>query len=267
MQRSYTSIRDEAYQAVFGQEFSPDPLAGDSQQQQVFRSNTTRRHVRRLQDVDGHLRRITIGPMPQLDNLEQVARDEAELNHNALTVNPSGPTVSTGTQTTFESDEARPNRDANAPPPSSMNTNANNSSQESMDDNHGNREHETAPGRTRGPSEESVEEPSRPPLSRSSTAPQVTKGNVDLVLSYDALPGFNMRLRPIINFFSCSLKSFFEELCWQDNFDQIFVFLEAPGIFIVEIVFKDDEKEFQAVLTRNVVIEISLEPRIEGHTR
>ena len=175
-------------------------------------------------------------------------------------------TISIGTQT---GDEERQRRDANAPPPSSYNSSQ--QSRHSLQDNHDNR----ASGTEDAPTPSSVQEIPRP-----FNPPQATK--INLVVSYDVFPGFNVRFQPAGDIFTYSLHRFLHEVNWQAP-DVLLICLEAPGRTHMDLVFKNDEDHFGLVMRRfkqialrlmadykrlemNAVVDISLEPVVKGHS-
>lgn len=227
-------------------------------------------------------------------HLNQVQQEQESLNRMDLDRQPSLPpihlapaailpviTASIGTQT-FDQDEPRP-REQNAPPPSSMNTNS--ASQES------NRAHNNRDNRAHPPSSiEEIERPHGLPLARPRNARPVVGCTIDVVVSYDFMPGNNVELPLVGNIFSYSLKQLFDKAKWQTNFQWLFILLQAPSTSpgvrnpcFMERVLINDERKFQTVLRRfklqaeslkscytqlnkDAVIEICFEPLINGHT-
>jgi hypothetical protein len=202
--------------------------------------------------------------------------------HSAPAIIPPVTTASAGTQT-FDQDE-RPEREQNAPPPSSMNTNS--ASQESnlAHDNRYNRTH--PPSSNRDIARSHSPPPARPPRN----AHPVAECTIDFVVSYDFMPGFNVLVSPDGDIFSYSLKRLFDEANWQTNFEWLLIFLQAPSTFpgvsnpcFMECVLINDERKFQTVLrrfkqqtenlkscytqlNRDAVIEVCFEPWVNGHT-
>ncbi|KAF5663646.1 hypothetical protein FHETE_7351 [Fusarium heterosporum] len=258
--------RDEARPIRFRQECSPDELAEDHYPQPPIPFNVQQQHDE--QDNVG----VILGRRPSLAP-----------NNPVPPVLPIVSTASTGTQT-FDQDGQRPPRDHHAPPPSSMNTNG--CSQES-----GNSAGASQGNRTHPPSSiERVERPQSPPLAHPSNANGERECTIELVVSYDSLPGVNILLEPERDIFSYSLNQLFEGTYWQANFNWLIVFLQAPStapgiplLTYVEYVPTNDEKKFQVVLrrfkqhveslrfcynqlNRDAVIEICFEPLVHGHT-
>ncbi|KAF5531673.1 hypothetical protein FMEXI_12819 [Fusarium mexicanum] len=200
------------------------------------------------------------------------------VNHRERESNPSAHTTSTGTQTGFETDEYR-DRDPNAPPPSSMNSN--NASQQSQQANH----NETQPriSRVRDSIESEQSSPSPPSEVPRSPSPE-PKPNIDLIFSYDVLPGLNLRLVHGEEIFLIPREQMFRLLNWQHDFDWLLISLEAPGVLFQERISRDDNQEFRKVMARfeqiacamkrdyaeigrNAVIEIAFVPECKGHSR
>ncbi|KAF4343651.1 hypothetical protein FBEOM_2391 [Fusarium beomiforme] len=180
--------------------------------------------------------------------------------------------------TGFETDEYR-ERNPDAPPPSSMNTN--NASQQFEQDNQN--RHQSRPRQARDSIEYGQRSPSpvfQPPRSASPRP----KPNIYLTFSYDALPGLNIRLTYGEELFSFPREQVFRELGWQHDFEWLLITLEAPGVLFPERVPKADSTGFRMVmarfeqivdamkrdyaeLERDVVIEIAFVPECKGHSR
>ncbi|GKU20056.1 unnamed protein product [Fusarium langsethiae] len=264
--------RQEAYQIVPRANESPDELAQDHDEERpMVQPNLQQRHVNRIGDEHGNLSRISLGQQPT----------------------PRGPrtnlherNVSTGTQTTFGADQQRRQRDADAPPPSSLDTN--NSSQQSHNpaSDKANEAEEPA-------SQNSVEDIPRPfaaPLALPRMAIPEPDFKIDLVVSYDVIPGYNVLFEPSDDIFAYSLKGFLNKVNWKNEPEVLLIFLLAPGTSPatpvrtwMERVSKNDEDKFQLVLRRfkqivrglqydfarvkmDAVIEIAFEDMVEGHT-
>ncbi|RGP69990.1 hypothetical protein FSPOR_4280 [Fusarium sporotrichioides] len=264
--------RQEAYQIVPRADESPDELAQDHDEEQpMVQLNLQQRHVNRIGDEHGNLSRISLGQQPT----------------------PRGPrtnlherNISTGTQTTFGADQQRRQRDADAPPPSSLDTN--NSSQQThipiIDKE--NEAEEPA-------SQSSVEDIPRPfatPLAHPRMAIPEPEFKIDLVVSYDVIPGLNRPFEPRGDIFTYSLKGLLDQFNWQSEPEVLFICLQAPGTSPatpvrtwMDGVFKNNEDKFQLVLRRfkqiflglqyeftrvkmDAVIEIAFENMVEGHT-
>jgi hypothetical protein len=223
------------------------------------------RRLSRMQDIQANFREA------RLDE-----RSINGVNRNERGNNPSAPTATVGTQTGFETDEYR-DRDANAPPPSSMNTN--NASQQSGQASQ-NRDQ-----RQSGEPRESIEHEQRSPtpFEAPRTASPEPKPKIDLIFSYDALPGFNLRLFHGEEMFSFSHEQLFQETGWQHDFDWLLISLKAPAVLFLERIPKADNREFRKVmarfeqivdtmkrdyaeLERDAVIEVSFVPECKGHS-
>ncbi|KAJ4123224.1 hypothetical protein NW768_009754 [Fusarium equiseti] len=238
---------------------SPMPLPGEVDESWYYGNRPAvpqQRQLNRMQDEGGNLRRISFSQPPSPPR------------------NLHTRTVSIGTQTV---DEERQRRDANAPPPSSIN-----SSQQTYrpsQDNHENR----ANGAEDAPTPASVEEILRP-LDIPLLHPPAEK--IDLFVSYDVFPGRNAPFHPvggISNIFTYSLDRFLQQANWQSAPEVLLVCLEAPGRTHMDLVFKNDEDRFGLVMRRfkqvalrlkadyrrlkmDAVIEIVLEPVVKGHS-
>ncbi|KAG5662575.1 hypothetical protein KAF25_004993 [Fusarium avenaceum] len=258
--------RNERRQMNFGQRFSPDELAEDHYSQ----PDAQQQHLYQVQQERESLNRIDLDRQPSLPPI-----------HLAPVAIPPVITASIGTQT-FDQDEPRP-REQNAPPPSSMNTNS--ASQES-NRAHNNRDNRAHPSS----SIEEIERPHALPLARPRNARPVVGCTIDIVVSYDFMPGNNVELPLVGNIFSYSLKQLFDKAKWQTNFQWLFILLQAPskspGVrnpCFMERVLINDERKFQTVLRRfklqaeslkscytqlnkDAVIEICFEPLINGHS-
>ncbi|KAF5025542.1 hypothetical protein F66182_2350 [Fusarium sp. NRRL 66182] len=256
----------------------------DEVQPAVLQPSAQRRRVGRVRDERGVVTGVNIRHTPQPEAMDH-QRPNGEQSRNALTDDPAGPTADTGTQTTLGLDEERPDREGNAPRPSSMNTI--NASQESANLGGHSRDHgiNQPEGRfSRDANDESAKTtPSLPPTPPRAASPLDQNDRIDVIFSYDALPGFNVRWRPDGNLFTYSLEQLLKEMPWQNNFDQLLLFLEAPGIFVFEQVCIDDKDEFRTTRNRiaqlvdllrvdfadcgrDALIEIALEPNLAGHS-
>ncbi|KAM0406556.1 hypothetical protein ACHAPZ_003322 [Fusarium culmorum] len=113
---------------------------------------------------------------------------------------------------------------------------------------------------------------------------------IDLVVSYDVIPGINLLLQYKDDIFEYSLRGFLDQVNWQNEPEVLLICLQAPGTSPatpvrtwMEWVFKHDEDKFQLVLRRfkqiyldlqyqfarvkmDAVIEIAFENMVEGHT-
>lgn len=246
--------------------YSPDELA-EEEIDDLLRPGPSAqpRRVSRMQDA-----RDNIGHA-RLYRQSNIAINQIE--HDDI---PSVPLVSTGTQTGLETDEYR-ERDANAPPPSSMNTN--NASQQY--DQNANEEYEPRQAReSLGYREKSPSPTCQIPRSASPEP----KPNINLIFSYDALPGLNIRLSYGEEIFAFSREQLFRELCWQHEFEWLLICLQSPGVLYPEYIPKADGREFRKVMARfeqivdamkrdyaeierDVVIEIAFVPVCTGHSR
>ncbi|KIL90329.1 hypothetical protein FAVG1_06059 [Fusarium avenaceum] len=257
--------RDERRPMNFSRRLSPDELAEDH-----YSQPDAQQHLNQVQQEQESLNRMDLDRQPSLPPI-----------HLAPVAIPPVTTASIGTQT-FDQDEPRP-REQNAPPPSSMNTNS--ASQES------NRAHYNRDHRAHPPSSiEEIERPHGLPLARPRNARPVVGCTIDVVVSYDFMPGNNVELPLVGNIFSYSLKQLFDKAKWQTNFQWLFILLQAtstsPGVrnpCFMERVLINDERKFQTVLRRfklqaeslkscytqlntDAVIEICFEPLINGHS-
>lgn len=154
-----------------------------------------------------------------------------------------------------------------------------------------NRAHNNRDNRAHPPSSiEEIERPHGPPLARPQNARPVVGCTIDVVVSYDFMPGNNVPLPMAGNIFSYSLKQLFDEAKWQTNFQWLFILLQASSTSLgvrnpcfMERVLINDERKFQTVLrrfklqaeslkscytqlNRDAVIEISFEPLVNGHS-
>uniref|UniRef100_A0A0D2YBI6 Uncharacterized protein n=1 Tax=Fusarium oxysporum (strain Fo5176) TaxID=660025 RepID=A0A0D2YBI6_FUSOF len=251
------SAQNNTLPISYSRTYSPDELAGEVSAQP--------RRESRMQDARDNLRHTRL-----------YRQSNIGINHTERGDIPSVPLVSTGTQTGLETDEYR-ERDANAPPPSSMNTN--NASQQS--DQNTNEEYEHRQAR------ESLEYGQKSPSPAfqipRSTSPE-PKPNINLIFSYDALPGLNIRLSYGEEIFSFSREQLFRELCWQHEFEWLLICLQSPGVLYPEYIPKADGREFRKVMARfeqivdamkrdyaeverDTVIEIAFVPVCKGHSR
>ncbi|KAF5000431.1 hypothetical protein FGRMN_1762 [Fusarium graminum] len=258
--------QDEARPIRFRQACSPDELAEDHYLQPPIPSNVQQQH-----DEQDNIE-VSLGRRPSIIPDDPVPP-----------VLPIVSTATIGTQT-FDQDEHRPPRDQCAPPPSSMNTNGcSQESGQSAGDSQGRRTHPPS-------SNEQVERPQSPHMAHPRNARSAGECTIDLVVSYDSLPGVNVLLKPERDIFSYSLNQLFEGTHWQANFSWLIVFLQAPSrapglpvLTYVEYVPTNDEKKFQVVLqrfkqhveslrfcynqlNRDALIEICFEPLVNGHT-
>ncbi|QPC60620.1 hypothetical protein HYE67_002851 [Fusarium culmorum] len=247
---------------------SPDELAQDYDEQRPTVPNLQHRHVSRLGDKHGNISRISLGHQPT----------------------PRGPragfherNISIGTQTT---PSVNRQRDANAPPPSSLDTN--NCSQQTH-----NPVSDKANEAEEPSSQSSIEDIPRAfgtLLVHPRTAVPEPEVKIDLVVSYDVIPGINLLLQYKDDIFEYSLRGFLDQVNWQNEPEVLLICLQAPGTSPatpvrtwMEWVFKHDEDKFQLVLRRfkqiyldlqyqfarvkmDAVIEIAFENMVEGHT-
>ncbi|EXL81313.1 hypothetical protein FOPG_05341 [Fusarium oxysporum f. sp. conglutinans race 2 54008] len=271
-QSSQTPRQDEAMNnrrpIPYGRAYSPDELAeeGINESLQPIPDAQPRR-VSRMQDLQDNLRHIGPDPRPNMG-----------VDHRERGNNPSAHTTSTGTQTGFETDEYR-DRDPNAPPPSSMNSN--NASQQSQQAYHNN--NQPRPRRPRDSIEYGQRSPSPPYGVPRSPSPE-PKPNIDLIFSYDVLPGLNLRLAHGEEIFSFPREQVFRLLGWQHDFDWLLISLETPGALFPERIARDDNREFRKVMARfeqiacamkrdyaeigrDAVIEVAFVPECKGHSR
>ncbi|KAK6713028.1 hypothetical protein SNK05_007481 [Fusarium graminearum] len=265
---SEQEARQDVYQIIPRANESPDELAQDYDEQRPTVPNLQNRHVNRLGDKHGNILRISLGHQPT----------------------PRGPrtgfherNILIGTQTT---PSVNRQRDANAPPPSSLDTN--NCSQQ-----------------THNPVSDKANE-AEEPSSQSSigdiprafgtllvhprTAVPEPEVKIDLVVSYDVIPGRNVLFQYKDDIFGYSLKGFLDQVNWQNEPEVLLICLQAPGTSPampvrtwMEWVFKRDEDKFQLVLRRfkqiyldlqyqfarvkmDAVIEIIFEDIVKGHT-
>ncbi|KAK6716573.1 hypothetical protein SNK04_007524 [Fusarium graminearum] len=265
---SEQEARQDVYQIIPRANESPDELAQDYDEQRPTVPNLQHRHVNRLGDKHGNILRISLGHQPT----------------------PRGPrtgfherNILIGTQTT---PSVNRQRDANAPPPSSLDTN--NCSQQ-----------------THNPVSDKANE-AEEPSSQSSigdiprafgtllvhprTAVPEPEVKIDLVVSYDVIPGRNVLFQYKDDIFGYSLKGFLDQVNWQNEPEVLLICLQAPGTSPampvrtwMEWVFKRDEDKFQLVLRRfkqiyldlqyqfarvkmDAVIEIIFEDIVKGHT-
>ncbi|KAF5563668.1 hypothetical protein FPHYL_5066 [Fusarium phyllophilum] len=252
----------------YGRTCSPDELAGYGiDESGHLIPDAQPRRVSQMQDLQDNLRHMGPNPRPNMG-----------VGHGALGSNPSAHTTSTGTQTGLETDEYR-DRDPNAPPPSSMNSN--NASQQSQLANHNENQHRLS--RVRDSIESEQRSPSPPSEVPRSPSPE-PKPNIDLIFSYDVLPGFNLRLAHGEEIFLLPREHIFRLLNWQHDFDWLFISLEAPGVLFQERVPRNDNQEFRKVMARfeqiacamkrdyaeigrSAVIEVAFVPECKGHSR
>ncbi|KAF5715386.1 hypothetical protein FMUND_6868 [Fusarium mundagurra] len=252
----------------YGRTYSPDELAGYGiDESGHLIPDAQPRHVSQMQDLQDDLRHMGPNPRPNMG-----------VGHREHGSNPSAHTTSTGTQTGLETDECR-DRDPNAPPPSSLNSN--NSSQQSQQANHN--DNQPRPMGVRE-SIESEQMPSSPPSEVPRSPSPESKPNVDLIFSYDILPGLNLRLAHGEEMFLFPREQVFRLLNWQHDFDWLFISLEAPGVLFQERVPRNDNREFRKVMARfeqiacamkrdyaeigrKAVIEVAFVPECKGHSR
>ncbi|KAM0502221.1 hypothetical protein ACHAP8_003758 [Fusarium lateritium] len=263
--------RQRIYQIIPRVNESPDELAQDYDEEQPMVPNLQQRHVSRLGDEHGNISRISLGrqPVPHAPRTDLHARN-----------------ISTGTQTAFGVDQQRQWRVADAPPPSSFDTNNTSQQRHGSVGNRVNEAEEPA-------SQSSVEDIPRLfdiPLIHPRMAIPEPDFKIDLVVSYDCIPGRNVLFEPNGDIFSYSLAKFLSQVNWQSEPEVLLICLQAPGTSPatpvrtwMDMVFKNDEDKFQGVLRRfrqifldeqfnftrvkrDAVIEITFENMVEGHT-
>ncbi|KAF5647980.1 hypothetical protein F52700_1194 [Fusarium sp. NRRL 52700] len=271
-QSSQTPRHDEAMNGRrpmhYGRTYSPDELAGYGiDEAGHLIPDAQPRRVSQMQDLQNNLRHMGPNPRPNVGD-----------GHGEHGSNPSAHTTSAGTQTGFETYEYR-DRDPNAPPPSSMNSN--NASQQSQQANHN--ENQPRSMRVRDSIECDQSSPSLPSEVPRSPSPE-PKPNVDLIFSYDVLPGANLRLSHGEEIFLFPREQVFRLLNWQHDFDWLLLSLDAPGVLFQERIPRDDNREFRKVMARfeqiacamkrdyaemgrSAVIEVALVPECKGHSR
>ncbi|CVK98148.1 uncharacterized protein FMAN_12231 [Fusarium mangiferae] len=265
--RQHEAINDRR-PIPYGRTCSPDELAGYGiDESGHLIPDAQPRRVSQMQDLQDNLRHMGPDPRPNM-----------VIDHREPASNPPAHTTSTGTQTGLETDEYR-DRDPNAPPPSSMNSN--NASQQSQQANqNGNQPRPIRPRNSIESGQRSPSPPSEVPRSPSLEP----KPNIDLIFSYDVLPGFNLRLAHGEEIFLFPRELVFRLLNWQHDFDWLLVSLEAPGVLFQERIFRDDNHEFRKVMARfeqiacamkrdyaemgrSAVIEVAFVPECKGHSR
>uniref|UniRef100_A0A098DKX8 Uncharacterized protein n=1 Tax=Gibberella zeae (strain ATCC MYA-4620 / CBS 123657 / FGSC 9075 / NRRL 31084 / PH-1) TaxID=229533 RepID=A0A098DKX8_GIBZE len=260
--------RQDVYYIIPRANESPDELSQDDEQRPVVQPDLQQRHVNRLGDTHGNISRISLGhqttPRGPRTNLHQR-------------------NISIGTQTTPSVDRQR---DANAPPPSSLDTdNCSQQTQNPVSDKTNEAEEPS--------SQSSVEDIPRA-FGTSLTHPRMAvpepEVKINLEVSYDVIPGINVLFQDKDNIFKYSLKGFIDQVNWQNEPEVLLICLQAPGTSPatpvrtwMEWVFKHDEDKFQHVLRRfkqiyldlqhhfarvkmDAVIEIAFEYMVEGHT-
>ncbi|KAG8362379.1 hypothetical protein FVEN_g198 [Fusarium venenatum] len=263
--------RQEVYQTLPRANESPDELAQDYDEEQPTVPNLQQRHVNRLGDEHGNISRISLGQQP----VPHAPRTNLHARY-----------ISRGTQTTPSVNQQRQWRAIDAPLPSSFNT-----------DIISQQRHDPASDRANGAeepaSQSSVEDIPRPfdiPLGRPRIAIPKPDFKIDLVVSYDVIPGHNALFEPNGDIFSYSLAKFLSQVNWQHEPEVLLICLQAPGTSPAtpvrtwkDRVFKNDEDKFQSVLRRfrqifldehfnftrvkmDAVIEIAFENMVEGHT-
>ncbi|RGP66996.1 hypothetical protein FLONG3_8654 [Fusarium longipes] len=254
---------------------SPDELAQDHDEPiPALQHNLQQRHVNRVGDRNGILSRVSLGKQPVPCGPH---------------TNPHERTISTGTQTTFGTDQQRRVRDADAPPPSSLDTNSNSQQEQGpIEDNHGNRANEGDAPTSQG-SVEDIPRPSDNPLPHARITVPEPDFNIDFVTSYDFIPGRNKPFRPSGDIFTYSLNKFLDQVNWRKEPGVLLIILQAPTfssakpVTWMDWVFKNDAAKFRLVLRRfrqialglqsdfirvkmDAVIEIAFERVVEGHT-
>ncbi|KAF4417925.1 hypothetical protein FACUT_11951 [Fusarium acutatum] len=147
--------------------------------------------------------------------------------------------------------------------------------------NHNDNQPRHMPARDSIESEQSS--PSPPSEVPRSPSPE-PKPNIDLIFSYDVLPGLNLRLSHGEEVFLFPREQVFRLLNWQHDFDWLLISLEAPGVLFQESIPRDDDREFRKVMARfeqiacamkrdyaeigrSAVIEIAFVPECKGHSR
>lgn len=190
----------------------------------------------------------------------------------------------------FEADQQGRWRDQNAPPPSSLDTN--HSSQQTHNPIEGNRG-DKANEAEEPASQRSVEGiPGHPDIlfARPGTLPTEPDTKIDLVVSYDVIPGLNVPFYPDGDIFAYSLEKLLSQVNWGNEHEAYLVCLQAPAASPathiqtwMDLVVKDEADRFEVVLRRfkqtasklrsdytrmktDAVIEIAFEPVVEGHT-
>ncbi|KAF4957923.1 hypothetical protein FGADI_2752 [Fusarium gaditjirri] len=254
----------------YGRTYSPDELAGNGIDEPLHPlPDPHPRRVSRMQDAQDNLRHMGPDPRPNIG-----------VGHRERGNNPPAHAISTGTQTGFETDEYR-DRDPNAPPPSSMNSNnASQQSQPQQANHDGNQPRSMGARESIEYGQRSPSPPSGVPRSPSSEP----KPNIDLIFSYDVLPGLNFRMAHGEEIFSFHREQVFQLLGWQHDFDWLLISLETPGALFPERIPRDDNREFRKVMARfeqivdalkrdyaeverGAVIEIAFVPLCKGHSR
>ncbi|QPC71920.1 hypothetical protein HYE68_002672 [Fusarium pseudograminearum] len=260
--------RQDVYQIIPRANESPDELAQDDEQRPTVQPDLQQRHVNRLGDKHGNISRISLGHQP---------------TPRGRHTNFHGRNILIGTQTT---PSVNRQRDANAPPPSSLDTDSNSQQTQNPVSDKANEGEEPA-------SQSSIEDVPRvfgALLVHPRMAVPKPEVKIDLVVSYDVIPGRNVLFQDKDYIFKYSLKGFLDEVNWQNEPEVLLVCLQAPGTSPampvrtwIEWVFKRDEDKFQLVLRRfkqiyldlkyhfarakmDAVIEIAFENMVEGHT-
>ncbi|EKJ69017.1 hypothetical protein FPSE_10810 [Fusarium pseudograminearum CS3096] len=265
---SEQEARQDVYQIIPRANESPDELAQDDEQRPAVQPDLQQRYVNRLGDKHGNISRISLGHQPT----------------------PRGPrtnlherNISIGTKTT---PSVNRQRDANAPPPSSLDTDSNSQQTQNPVSDKANEAEEPS-------SQNSIEDVPRvfgALLVHPRMAVPEPEVKIDLVVTYDVIPGLNRLFRYKDYIFKYSLKGFLDAVNWQNEPEVLLVCLQAPGTSPampvrtwIEWVFKRDEDKFQLVLRRfkqiyldlkyhfarvkmDAVIEIAFENMVEGHT-
>ncbi|KAF5645927.1 uncharacterized protein FTJAE_2357 [Fusarium tjaetaba] len=250
----------------YSRTYSPDELAEEAVDDLLRHGPIAQpRRVSRMHDARGDIGHTRLYRQSNI-GIDQTERGDI----------PSVPLVSTGTQTGLETDEYR-ERDANAPPPSSMNTN--NASQQSQQS--ANKEYEPMHARE---SLEYREKSPSPTCQIPRSASPDPQPNINVTFSYDALPGLNFTLPYSEEIFSFSRERLFQELCWQHEFEWLLICLQAPGVLYPEYIPKADGRGFRKVMARfeqivdamkrdyaevqrDAVIEIAFVPVCKGHSK
>jgi hypothetical protein len=269
-----TSAREDArqdvYQIVPRANESPDELAQNYDEQRPTVPNSQQRHVNRIGDEHGNISRISLGQQP---------------SPHGLRTNLHARNISTGTQTTPSANQQRQWRATDAPPPPSLDTDNNSQQRHNPLTDRENEAEEPA-------SQSSVEDIPRTfstPLAHPTAVPE-PDFKVDLVVSYDIIPGINVLFEPNGDIFSYSLAKFLSQANWQNEPEVLLICLQAPGTSPatpvrtwMDGIFKNDEDKFQGVMRRfnqivldlqyqftrvkmDAVIEIAFENMVEGHT-
>ncbi|EWG52325.1 hypothetical protein FVEG_11100 [Fusarium verticillioides 7600] len=272
-QSSQTSRQDKIMHnrraAPYRINYSPDELAGYGiDESGHLIPDAQPRRVSQMQDLQDNLRHTGPNPRPNMG-----------VDHGERGSNPSAAhTTSTGTQTGLETNECR-DRDPNAPPPSSLNSN--NSTQQSQQANRN--DNQSRPMGVRE-SIESEQMPSSPPSEIPRSLSPEPKPSVDLIFSYDILPGLNFRLAHGEEIFLFPRELVFRLLNWRHDFDWLLISLEAPGVLFQERIPRNDNQEFRKVMARfeqiacamkrdyaemgrSAVIEVAFVPQCKGHSR